>query len=519
MSVEKSQNLTLNENLLSSLLSTLDEDIFFAELGGFLHTLIGSDNTSIYIVKEDLSAELVSINGEVLSSKSHIAKGEGPVGHIIRTKRPYFSNNAQRDPVFMHKLSENVNSELCVPVSHEGIVIGSVHFQNTNAEKSFSREHINQVLEILNFIKKPLSNMKMYLAAKHLNQSLQKQVEVKEKELREKSRSVTMNDSFKIEEKPIMGKSPAMKEALHLADKAAAGNINVLLTGEAGCGKEMISRRIHCRGHRAEAAFISIDCEAYHELQLEEEIFGKEIRDGKEHHVKPGMLELAQNGTIFISNISSLSIHLQSKLNLFIQDKLAFRVGGQVPYKADVRIISSTRKDLTQMVSDGLFREDLFYSLSTIKIKVPSLKDRKEDVIELAMFFLNHKRKVEEQKSFSPGALKALEEYTWPGNVRELQNVVERAYILSDNRIVEKDHLSEQVTTVQVPQDDKAESEAELYKFSQMTLDELERRHICMTLDHLSGNKTKTAKVLGITVKTLYNKLHSYGLIEAKEAQ
>ena len=204
---------------------------------------------------------------------------------------------------------------------------------------------------------------------------------------------------------------------------------------------------------------------------------------------------------------------------MFIQDKLAFRVGGQVPYKADVRIISSTRRDLTAMVSDGLFREDLFYSLSTIKINVPSLKNRKEDVIELAMFFLNHKRKVEEQKSFSPGALKALEEYTWPGNVRELQNVVERAYILSDNRIVEKDHLSEQVTTIQIPQEEVDETEAELYKFSQMTLDELERRHICMTLDHLSGNKTKTAKVLGITVKTLYNKLHSYGLIEAKEAQ
>lgn len=519
MSVEKSANLSLNENLLSSLLSTLDEGIFFAELGGFLHSLMNADKTTIYLVNEDQSAELISINNEALEKRVHIAKGEGPVGHIIRTRRPYFSNNAQRDPVFMHKLSEGVHSELCIPVAHESIVIASVHFQNSNTEKSFSREHINQVLEVLNFIKKPLSNMKMYLAAKHLNLSLQRQVDTKDKELKEKSRSVSINDSFKIEEKPIVGKSQTMKEALVLADKASQGDVNVLLMGDPGCGKEMVSKRIHCRGRRHESSFISIDCEAYHELQLEEEIFGKEIRDGKEHHVKPGMLELAQGGTLFINNISSLSIHLQSKLNLFIQDKLAFRVGGQVPYKADVRIISSSRKDIHSLVSDGLFREDLFYSLSTLKINVPSLKERKEDIIELAMHFLNHRRSIEEQKSFSPGALKALEEYTWPGNVRELQNVVERAYILSDGRIVEKDHLSEQVTNVQAHVEESQEEEAEIYKFSQMTLDELERRHICMTLDHLAGNKTKTAKVLGITVKTLYNKLHSYGLIEAKEMQ
>jgi Nif-specific regulatory protein len=502
--------------LSTLLLATLDEGVFFSELCRHLQNELKSERALVYLVKEDGCAQLISIDGKLHSERSVLEKGEGAAGHVLRTKRPYFSNNVSRDPIFAKEALEGVRAELCLPISHEGVVIATIHFQDIKSEREFSREDINLVLAVLNELKHPLANMRMYIAAKHLNESLMRQIEVKEKELQEKKTGLKIADTFKIEERPVIGRSETMKELLAVADRAGSSDKGVFILGEAGTGKEMIARRIHCRSPRASRAFISIDCLAHTEAQLEAEIFGQESR---EVNSRPGALELANGGTIFIANIHALSLHLQAKLNLFVHEKLAFRMGGQIPYKSDVRIIVATVRDLPALVADGLFREDLFYGLNTIALKVPALRERQDDIESLATHFLNHGRGRDEQKSFSPGAIKALVEYRWNGNVRELQNVVERSYILSEGMIVERDHLAEQVTAaVEVVCEETSE---ELYSFSEMTLDELERKHICMTLDHLGGNKTKTAKMLGITVKTLYNKLHSYGLIAAavKELQ
>lgn len=508
-------SLTKIGELSSVLLTTLDESIFFNELARFMRNEIQCDLVSVYKVLEDHSAVLVSRNGEIIDQSKDLIKGKGSAGHVIRTKRPYFSNQTDRDPVFADVSSEGVKAELAIPVSVEGIVIGTIHFQSTS-DHTFSRDHMTHIQNILNNISRPLVNMKMYLQAKYLNEALMQKIQEKEKELEKSKSGPKVADSFRIEDKEIIGQSDSMKKLIALVDRVSNSDVNALLQGEAGTGKEMIARRLHCRSHRRDHAFISIDVTSLSEEMLELELFGKEIIDfTQNHNAKKGLIEQAHGGTLFINNVDALSANLQAKITHFIQEKMAFRVGGQVPYRADVRLIVASTRELSDLVEGGHMREDLYYALNTMIFNVPALRERQDDIEVLATHFLNIGKNRDQMKSLGPAALKALREYNWPGNVRELQNVMERAYILSDGMIVERDHLADSVSS---PAPQIEEEQKEVYSFQEMTLDELERRHITITLDHLAGNKTKTAKVLGITVKTLYNKLHSYGMIISKEA-
>jgi Nif-specific regulatory protein len=509
------KNLTKIQEVASTLLSSLDESVFFPHLGKLLHDHMGVDRTLVSLVQENGSVKIISKNGKLVKKGKLLDKGVGPAGHVIRTKKPYFCNNTERDPLFADAKNEGVRAELTIPVSHEGIVISTIHFQCLESDKDFSRDDMTAVLEILNELRHALANMRMYLAAKHLNESLLRQIDVKEKEIQKRDSSSDVGSNFRIEEKEIVGKSEAMKRLIHLADKVGEAEVNALMIGERGVGKEMIARRVHCRSKRSNKAFISIDCSALDELALEREIFGEEGGSFKEVKVKNGLLELANNGTLFINNIDRLTLHLQAKLHNFMNEKMAFRVGGHMPYRSNIRLIVATTKDLDECVTEGTFRQDLLFLINTMILKIPSLKERQDDIETLATHFLNLHKKTEEQKSLSPGVINALRDYNWPGNVRELQNVIERAYILSDGMIVEKDHLADSVTEAQVEEEVVDEN---VIHYSEMTLDELEKRHICLTLEHLGGNKTKTAKMLGITVKTLYNKLHSYGMIGNQDA-
>lgn len=504
------------QELMSLLLSTLDESTFFNELSKFLTQSVSCDRIIVHKVLDDQSTQLIACNGSVVEDGKKLEKGQGPAGHVIRTKKSYFSNNVSRDPLFADESKDGVQTELCIPVVADASVIATIHFQSFNIERTFERKDITTVLDILEQISVPLTNMKMYLSAKHLNQALLSKIEQKEKELSERQDVGSYNSSFKIDDKNIIGNSDTLLRLKSVLEKVAHTNANSLIVGENGSGKELSARKIHCLSERRDYSFLTVDCTALPEEKLEEEIFGVEIVEITGNtRVRNGILEKANGGTVLIKNISRLPINLQSKLILFINQGMAFRVNGQMPYQANVRIIASTLKNLEEEVEKGNFREDLFYSLNTVNLKIPALRERPDDIELLATFFLNEGKPNELQKSFSPGVLKALREYHWPGNVRELQNVVERAYILSDGPIVEKNHISETIFRENVVQE---EIDQDVYLFQEMTLDELEKKHICRTLEHLSGNKTKTAKMLGITVKTLYNKLHSYGMIGQKEA-
>jgi Nif-specific regulatory protein len=507
---------TQMENLTSLLLTTLDEGIFFSTLCKYLSENIQSDRVLVYKVCEDSSALLMSRNGQQVNEEVILEKGASVTGHVIKTKKAYFSNSVARDPLFNKELNIGTHAELAVPVTVDGVVIATIHIQSLTEEKQFNRDNITEVLEILNSINKPLKNMKMYLSAMFLSQSLMKQVQLKEKELEQTRKGTIVSDTYKIQDEEIVGKSNSMRNLLALTDKVANSNVCALVRGETGTGKERVARRVHCRSERNQGGFLSVDCSVHSEEQLEKELFGEEITDFTQgNRIRKGVLEKADNGTVFLNNVETLTVGLQLKILKYITEGTAFRVNGQIPYRTNARILSATTKDITELVAEGRFREDLYFSLATLTLDVPALRERNEDIELLASHFLNANRRGNDEKALSPGAVSRLLEYNWPGNVRELQSIMERAYILADGMIIEKDHLADSVAKVEIEQDTQ---EVVSTAFTEMTLNDLEKSHICRTLDHLGGNKTKTAKTLGITVKTLYNKLHSYGMIAPKEA-
>jgi len=498
------------QTLTSVLFLSLDEAHFFNSINKYFADHFSAHKILAYKILDGDQAQLMSENGIALENGAILDKGVGAVGYIVRTKKGYFSNTVERDPVFTLEAKLGVKAELCLPISVDGVVIGSIHCQVNDNSREFSREDMILGVSIINAIKAPIQNMKMYLAAKNLNETLLRTIELKEKELQESRSGLKLQDTFRIIEKEIIGRSQSMKELLTLVDKICDKDISAFIMGEAATGKEMIARRIHCRSHRRDRAFVAVDCSAMNEKQLEVELFGDENR--------MGMLEAANFGTLFINSTEVMPVNIQNKLMQYMTSKMGIKSGSQSFFKSDVRLIAASTKDLMELVRENKFREDLYFALSAVVLKAPALRERREDIEILANFFLNQNKVKEAQKSFSSSAIKALSEYSWSGNVRELQNVVERAFILAEGTIIEKLHLDHNIQNAEILPVVEKVIVAKPVNFAHVTLEELERGHIMCTLENLGGNKTKTAKVLGITVKTLYNKLHSYGIEFDKEA-
>ena len=507
---QKAAQEELLSTLSSVLFQSLDEAHFFNSINKFFMNHMNCHNVQTFKLLENGQAQLMSHNGVNSLGNLILDKGVGAVGYIARTKKGYFSNTVERDPVFTREALLGVKAELCLPISVDGVVIGSVHCQMNDTTREFSRADMTFGVSVINSISAPIQNMKMYLASKHLNETLLRTIELKEKELQESRSGLKLQDTFRIIEKEIIGRSNSMKELLVLVDRICDKDISAFIMGEAATGKEMIARRIHCRSHRRDRAFVAIDCSTMNEKQLDIEIFGDDT------HM--GMLEVANFGTLFINSTESMPASIQNKLMQYITSKMGIKSGSHSFFKSDVRIISASTKDLMELVKVSAFREDLYFALSTVVLKAPALRERKEDIEILANFFLNQNKTPAAQKSFSSGAIKALTEYSWAGNVRELQNVVERAFILAEGMIIEKLHLDQNIQNAEALPVVEKKAPVKAIEFVHVTLEELEKGHIMSTLENLSGNKTKTAKVLGITVKTLYNKLHSYGVEFDKEA-
>ncbi len=503
------QNLN-NQNLASTLLLSLDESYFFNTLSVFFKDTFNCHQVVVYRFSEEGQAILMSINGLTQIHGEVLEKGIAAPGYIFRSKRGYFSNSVERDPVFSIEGKKGIKAELCFPLISDGHILGSIHCQMMDSSKEFSREDITMATAILNDIKHSIQNMKMYLQAKAMNEALLKTIELKERELRDSRLGHKSSEAYRIVEKDIIGRSLAMKELISLVDKIADKEISVHIQGEAGTGKEMIARRIHCRSGRRDRAFIAVDCSVYTEKQLDIELFGDERT--------AGAMENAHFGTLFLNNVEGLSSLMQNKILQAMTHKTGIKSDSRDFYKSDVKIISASSKDVLEMVKSLHFKDELYYALSSAIVKAPALRERKEDIEVLANFFINKLKNKEDQKTFSPSAIKAMSDYNWPGNVRELQNVVERAAVLSEGMIIEGQHLDHHIMNSSHQIQVEKPAPKKVTPFVQVTLEELERNHIMATLENLGGNKTKTAKVLGITVKTLYNKLHSYGVEFDKDA-
>jgi DNA-binding NtrC family response regulator len=294
--------------------------------------------------------------------------------------------------------------------------------------------------------------------------------------------------------------SPLMLEILETVGKVAATDLPVLIHGESGVGKELIARAIHDASDRAEGPFIPINCGAIPENMLESELFGHEKGAFTGAHAKKlGLLEIANNGTLFLDEVGELPQQLQIKFLRVIETKKFFRVGGVKEIRVDVKFVSASNKDIKAEVETGGFRADLFYRISALTVSIPPLRERREDIPLLIEHF-RKKNPAFRQKRFSKGALGALSRYSWPGNVRELQNMVHRILLLSKEDVIEERDLPPDLI--------------EDHKDHSGRLADVEKDHILSVLKEAGGQRGKAAEALGIDPKTLYRKLMEYGVKE-----
>ncbi len=303
-------------------------------------------------------------------------------------------------------------------------------------------------------------------------------------------------------------KDSEMKKVVDMAANIAVRKATVLITGESGVGKELMARYIHEMSHRSEQAFVATNCAAVPENLLESELFGYEkgAFTGAQGS-KPGKFELADKGTFLLDEISEMPLALQGKLLRVIQESEIERLGGTQVKKIDVRFVCTTNRSLSEMVQKGEFRQDLFYRLNVIPLQIPALRERKKDLNTLVGFFLNkvaldNKMRI---KEVSIEALQKIHNWSWPGNIRELQNVIERSCLMSSNECLTPADINIETA----PMSEEATTEAGLVKPG-MTIQEAERRLILKTLQHTGENRTQAAKILGISIRTLRNKLNEY---------
>lgn len=320
---------------------------------------------------------------------------------------------------------------------------------------------------------------------------------------------------------PLVGSSPAMLEVYKLVARVSESRSTVLLQGESGTGKELIARAIHGNSPRRDKAFLPVNCGALPDTLLESEMFGYE-RGAFTGAVgtKTGLFESANGGTLFLDEIGELGQALQVKLLRVMQDHEVRRVGGTSSIKVDVRIIAATNRDLEQFVKDGKFRDDLFYRLNVVRITLPSLKEREEDIPMLAHHFLQKYAAgaTTAVRGFHPDTLDCLKRYRWPGNVRELENAIERAVSLSHGPLLTPDDLPEQIRQASTASEQKPDA-PEAIESVYLTLEEVEKRHLIRVLKETKGNKVKAAKILAIDRRTLYRMAERFGLDLGPDAE
>jgi DNA-binding NtrC family response regulator len=306
----------------------------------------------------------------------------------------------------------------------------------------------------------------------------------------------------------MVGNSDAMREVYTIIEQVAPSSVSVLVTGESGTGKEMVARTIHKLSPRANQPFIAINCAAVPETLMESELFGHEkgaFTGAAERRI--GCFELANNGTLLLDEIAEMPFLLQAKLLRVLEDKTVRRLGSMREMNVDVRVIAATNKDPYKAVQEGTLREDLLYRLNVITIKLPPLRDHRDDIPLLAQHMIDElsRRHSKTARQISPESMELLMGCHWPGNIRELRNVIERAVVICEGEQIEKRHLPFHITG----QRPSPATDAVMIPIG-MPLDEVERRVILSTLARTDYNKTRTAETLRISLKTLHNKLKAY---------
>jgi transcriptional regulator with GAF, ATPase, and Fis domain len=484
---------------------------------GFL-VLVGADGRPGAQVARNFEQEDVQ-SPEVAFSTSLVRK-------VVETGEPILTANAVEDARFADNLSLNAiraRSVMVLPFRVRGSVIGALYVDNRLQKGAFAEAELTTLQSLADLAATAIERARLYeqnerhaVELEELNRRLELRVETQERELndaRDRLRTVGEPEGTYPQ---IVGRSPTMREVLRLLDKIVLTEEPVLITGESGTGKELIARAIHGKGPRAKRPFLSENCAALTDTLLESELFGH-VRGsftGADRD-KKGLFELADQGTLFLDEVGDMSPDMQKKLLRTLQEGEVRPVGGKAVRKVDVRIVSASNKELDRLVRSGEFREDLYYRLKVLTIRLPPLRQRKEDVPALVEHFLHlHAGKGKRPQRLGAGVMDALVAYDWPGNIRELENEVKRMLALGEEEITQ-DVLSDTVRRggrPPAPHEDEGPVE-DLVGL----VERVERREITKALNLAQGNKTRASDLLGISRFTLQRKLEKYGLRAADD--
>lgn len=428
-------------------------------------------------------------------------------GYILKLNRAYcnFLGVTESEAIGKHCAEVIENTRMHIIVKTGKQEIGDVqHIKGTNtiADRMPIFKNGKLIAGVGTLIFKDIVDLDTYV--KRVNK-MESEFDLFKKELK---KALGSEYTFRM----IIGESESMRQVKNLAKKVASSKSNVLLLGESGTGKELFAHAIHNESSRVDYPLIKINCAAIPPELLESELFGYEAGafTGAKKGGKPGKFELADKSTIFLDEIGEMPLNMQAKLLRVIQEKEVERIGGITSKKIDVRIVAATNQNLEEMVKNKKFREDLYYRLNVISIRIPPLRERKEDIPIITKRLIKKLSKEMDHyvSEVSEDAMNCLKQYSWPGNVRELQNVIERAFNIMDKEaMVMVEHLPYFLTK---------NNNVKKVHTKEMTLkeilDEVEKEEIKKCLKRTKGNKMKTAKTLGISRTSLYEKIEKYGL-------
>ena len=434
--------------------------------------------------------------------KGRYRLGEGIIGQVAKHGSPIVIPNIGEEPLFLNKTGarkmikkENI-AFLCVPIKFKNEVLGVLSVDRLFGSKAVSFEEDLRLLKII-------SSLIAQSVKLHMEVEKEREAFLEEKENLKRQ----LKGKYKVEN--IIGQSDSMQEVFEAIHRVAPSKANVLLRGESGTGKELASKAIHYISARAKGPFIKFNCASIPEGLLESELFGHEkgAFTGA-MFMRKGRFELANNGTIFLDEIGDLPLSLQPKILRVLQEKEFERVGGERTIKVDVRLIAATSRNLEELVSEGRFREDLYYRLNVVPVFLPPLRDRKVDIPVLADHFLS-KYNTDNQKSatLTTEVLNVFMNYNWPGNVRELENTIERLVIMSKGTVI---------TLSDLPLSMKDESIKSRYYLTKDALpsaiEDIEKTKILDALGKTGWNQAKASRLLGITPRQMGYKIKKYNL-------
>ena len=471
--------------------------------------IVDADRTTLFLYDENtdqLWSHLAMGTPEIIrfDAKLGIAGEAFKTGKITNIEDAY--SHPKFNPEIDKRTGYRTKSILCVPLKDiKGKTVGVLQTLNKN-DGSFTKQD-EETLEIF------ASNAAVAIE----NAKLIKELEEAKSRIQRENAVLRDKVKGKFFTSKLIGTSRRIQDVVNLIEKIADTPINILITGESGTGKELAARMIHFNSSRSNQPFVDINCAALPESLLESELFGieKGVATGVER--REGKFEMANGGTLFLDEIGDMSLPAQAKLLRVIQEQTLRRVGGKQDISVDVRIIAATNKDLIGEINKELFREDLYYRLNVVHIRMPSLREIREDIPMLSKHFLNilTSELGHGQMHFSAETMDCIVNYSWPGNVRELENEIKRAVILTESDVIDKTDLSEQV---QREMEGKGSTHVRSYargdsQSLKETVEEIEIRMIKDALEKTRGNKQKASEILGITRQGLIKKIKRYKLI------